>query len=299
VFFKFSVVVGVDYISYSYAIYKVFEGPYVEEGFCFVSPNNNVEEFHSWLYSICCIYKMNVRKSTLQGVVENLKELSARRVGWFGFSADPPTLAHECIVRSVLDQNIVDVVVVFVSGRQVGKSYVASDEDRVRMSELGFGRLMDGSDFCDRIILSDFDINGMGAWRWWDLWEFLNHDSLDSRISMIGDSSDRLNGTDTDRDVEHWLVVGGDQWELMESTWYRGMELKKKGRFVVVPRELSELGFQSSDRVKVLSVQPLSGSSSMVREGRLDLVSIVVRQYILYWKLYGFGIENDQLSNDQ
>jgi len=78
-----------------------------------------------------------------------------KQVVIFGGSFNPPTLAHEAIIRACLALPQFDEVWVMPSGNRADKTILVSDEHRLQML-----RLVKASSFQDntRLIISDFEL---------------------------------------------------------------------------------------------------------------------------------------------
>lgn len=182
------------------------------------------------------------------------------RLGWFGISADPPTLAHRAVVDAVLGSGLIERLIVFPTGNLPYKQFVASEWQRAEMTELW----KRAAEFGDEVQISRFDLIGEKAIFWFHLWE---------KITGLAPH------------MEHFLVVGSDQYLEVGKSWYRGSELLEKGSFIVVSRK----GFPVPNVVEksfLLQVPALEGSSTAVRAGDLSRVDERVRDYILEQKLY-------------
>lgn len=196
----------------------------------------------------------------------NLKKLlkhqlsSAKSLAWYGLASDPPTLAHRAVIDAVLGSGLFDDVVVFPAGKLPYKDFEASDWQRWDMMEIW----KSASGFDDEVIMSKFDLLQDEAMTWYELWK---------ELQQLAPKK------------QHWLVVGSDQYEAIPVSWYRGAELFDEASFVVVPREGYELD-RVADHHKLLSVEPIPGSSTEVRRGDLSLVDEKVRAYIEQEGLY-------------
>lgn len=183
-----------------------------------------------------------------------------RNLGWFGFAADPPTLAHRSIVDATLGSGLVEKLVVFPAGKLPYKDFEASDWERWDMTEIWKA----ASEFGDEIILSRFDMMRPQAMPWIDLW---------LKLQEISPS------------IRHFLVVGSDQYQSISISWIHGRELLQKASFLIVPRE----GFPTSpvkSQDVLLPIDSLAGSSTNVRKGMRSLVDEKVKAYILEHRLY-------------
>lgn len=182
------------------------------------------------------------------------------RLAWFGLSADPPTLAHRAAVDAVLGSGLVDKVIVFPAARVSYKNFAASDWQRMEMTEIW----REAAGFGDEVLLSRFDLERDEAYYWADL------------INDILQMAPKLN---------HFLVVGSNDYQEIEEKWHKGPELLEKARFMVVPRVGGELDNVREEDV-LLNCDPIPGSSTAVRAGDLEGVDEKVRAYILEQQLY-------------
>lgn len=159
--------------------------------------------------------------------------------GWFGFSADPPTLAHRKVIEYALGTGLVEKVIVFPAGPLKYKKFQASTEERLEMTKIF------AMDFPDQVIVEDFDLRRETAMTWFDLWQEIIR---------------------TFPEKKHYLILGSDQYDAMEKTWYRGEELKKIAKFMMVPR--------------------MSGSSTEARAGDFSQLSESIQEYIRHHHVY-------------
>lgn len=177
---------------------------------------------------------------------------------WFGFSADPPTRAHRNIVKAVL--KFVDNVIVFPSGNVPYKEFVANKKDRLAMTKLW----KKSAKFGSRAVISSFDLARKNAFHWIDLWK---------KIKSIAPEK------------KHYLVVGSDQYLAIEKTWEQGKQLLQSANFLVAPRKGFPVGAIPSHH-QLLSMKPVSSSSSSFRQGKRAYVDSLVKSYIMKKKLY-------------
>lgn len=190
-----------------------------------------------------------------------------KSIGWFGFSADPPTIAHQNLVQTSLQ--FVDAVVVFPAGTLPYKQLHASKHHRLAMTKLwqheaqfekvaisavsSFASSEGGRGANDaagrnpwkRVIVSDFDIWRKSSFQWYPLWKTIN--------SLLPD-------------IKHYFIVGSDQYEQIGKTWFQGKKLLKEAEFLVFERDTI--------------------SSSKVRKGDLDQIDPKVRAYLQKHHLY-------------
>src|SRR5690606_38164550 len=152
----------------------------------------------SFFVEICYTMK-NVRMASSLEKFIGQSLNGATKLAWFGFSADPPTLAHRMIVDAVLGSGLVEKVIVFAAGRLPYKTFHASDWQRTDMVELW----KSAAEFGDEVIMSRFDLLRDTAMNWYDLWNTLQERSGKLR---------------------HFLVVGSDQYQEIPRSWTRGKE---------------------------------------------------------------------------
>lgn len=182
-------------------------------------------------------------------------------MGWFGLTADPPTLAHRKMVDAALGSGLVKKIVVFPAAQLPYKSFYASDFQRLDMLVAWH----DEAEYTDDVIISRFDIERDTAMLWKDLWK-----KIDSFRPV----------------VKHYLIVGSDQYLEVKKTWVGGKELYDQARFLIVPREGHEVIGTIPDHHVLLDVEPVEGSSTGVRSGELYDVDDKVRGYIIENELY-------------
>ncbi len=183
------------------------------------------------------------------------------RLAWFGFAADPPTLAHRAVIDAVMGSGRVEKVLVFPSAKLPYKDFSATDWQRNEMTEIWAA----SAEFGDEVILSKFDILRDEAITWFDLWKKIQH--MSSKM-------------------EHWLIVGSDQYEEIPKSWYRGAELIEDARMIVVPRVGYPLQTVAPHHL-LLNIDPVAGASTEVRAGNLELLDEKVREYVIEERLYG------------
>lgn len=184
-------------------------------------------------------------------------------IGWFGLSADPPTIAHATIITEVLKSGLVQNVIVFPAGKLPYKTFLASREHRMKMTEL-WAR---SAKFPETVHVSFFDMQRKEAFTWINLLEHV------TRLSP---------------DLAHHFIIGGDQYQRMKSSWVRGEELFEKASFIIIPREGHGIDKPFSSRHHVLPISPLKSSSTQVRTGDLSMVQSEIAEYIKKHHLYGF-----------
>lgn len=183
-----------------------------------------------------------------------------KKLAWFGFAADPPTIAHRAVLDAVLGSGMVEKVVVFPAGKLPYKMFTATDWQRNEMTEIWKA----AAEFGDEVILSRFDLERDQAITWSELWEKLQQ--MSSNIS-------------------HWLVIGSDQYLEIPKSWDRGEELLKQANFLIVPREGYPVEPQRANHV-LLKVPAVPGSSTEVREGNVEFLDEKVKKYVLEEGIY-------------
>ncbi|MDP3976091.1 MAG: hypothetical protein Q8P95_04195 [bacterium] len=195
-----------------------------------------------------------------EALLKKLKD--TLRIGWFGFSADPPTLAHRQIIDAILNSGQVDAVVAFPAGRLAYKDFQSSDEQRKRMARLWHEQ----AGWNDKVLLGWFDLEERQAIRWYELWQ-----------ELVA----KLPGK------KNLLVVGGDQYEKISKEWFRGKELIDQASILVVPRALCPDESTLPKHHRVIDHAEITGSSTDVRSGQLTGLDQAVRSFILREHLYG------------
>lgn len=181
-------------------------------------------------------------------------------LGWFGFSADPPTLAHRAVVDAALGSGLVQKVVAFPAGKLRYKDFTASDWQRAEMTEF-WGR---SAEWDDEVILSRFDLQREVAITWVELWK---------KIKTLSHS------------IKHQFIVGSDQYQQIGSAWHRGQELLDRANFIIVPREGYSVSIVPRHH-HLLTIPPIPGSSTDIRQGDLEQVDAMVKAYIIDNQLY-------------
>lgn len=201
----------------------------------------------------------NLMKSKLEKLIDASLN-KCQSLAWFGFSSDPPTLAHRAVVDAVLGSGVVDKIIVFPAGELDYKSFQTSALQRIEMLELWWNDAEYGSE----VILSHFDIQRKRAFKWSDLWQ---------KIFRLSPK------------IDHYLVVGSDQYSEIIKSWDRGEALLSQAKFIIVPRIGFELDNIPEHHI-LLQVDPIPGSSTEVRQGHLGCVDDSVKKYIIEYNLY-------------
>jgi len=190
------------------------------------------------------------------------------KVGLMGGSFNPPTLGHE-FVASLAKGTGVDEVWLMPCYKSLYGKNLAPDAQRVFMLKLIANK----------------------PWLKISTWE------LDNKIEgRTYDIMDRL--CDEHPDIDFSFVIGGDNADKVKSQWYRGGELIKKQKFIVIARggyEIQEDWFKEEPHKYVETDFSSDASSTEVRtliaEGKYieaqKLLAIGTLPYILSYNLYG------------
>jgi len=194
-----------------------------------------------------------------------------KSLAWFGFGADPPTLSHRAIVDAVLGTGKVEKVVVFPAGEVPYKDFQAGPVDRVAMCELW----KEEAEFAAEVIISRFDILSDQAIIWFELWK---------TITQFRPS------------IEHYLIVGMDEYLDIPDIWAEGRELFNLANLMIIPREGYDDDLEYLQKNEdfptptenhfFLDIPELPGSSTRARKGDLSLVDDKVRKYMMEQGLY-------------
>lgn len=187
----------------------------------------------------------------------------------FGGSFNPPTRAHESIIRTCMQQPGFDEVWVMPSGDRDDKHMASSDADRLAMLEA-----LKQDDFGNdpRLQISDFELR-------------LPQPTQTIRtVGALALAYPRTN---------FWFVYGADSYASMPE-WENGQELQQNLSVLLLPREGTPLPSPSPNiRYLIGDLEDAAAiSSTKVREAvgqRQDFapfVSNAVRKYIQARKLY-------------
>jgi nicotinate-nucleotide adenylyltransferase len=164
-----------------------------------------------------------------------------KEVAIFGGTFDPPTLAHEAIVRLCLDRSDIDEVWLLPSGKRQDKPDMLDDPTRLAMLQA-----VQAGSFRDepRLVVSDFEMQLPQPSETYKTVQALLRTYPDHRF---------------------WFVFGSDSYHDM-TNWRRGKALRRSIGMLVVPRE-GYVTPNQNKRVKPLATsapnKPLS--STMVR----------------------------------
>lgn len=104
------------------------------------------------------------------------------RIGIFGGTFDPPHIGHINVLKAFLsefDFDFVYVIPVFVPPHKALKSDVSTD-DRLKMSQLAFGRLS------DKVIISDLEIKRQGKSYTADTIRYFKEQGFDEIYFLCG-----------------------------------------------------------------------------------------------------------------
>lgn len=187
----------------------------------------------------------------------------------FGGSFNPPTLAHQAIMKKCLEQPGYDEVWVMPSGDRIDKEITASDAERLAMLHQVKGEVFAGN---ERLHVSDFELN-------------LSRPT--QTIRTLGALATAY------PDVHFWFVYGADSYASM-ATWQSGDRLQREMSCLLMARAGYRLPPETM-RVRHLPAMEdcLVGMSSTVvrerlarREAVKDLVCRSVMSYIQERKLY-------------
>jgi nicotinic acid mononucleotide adenylyltransferase len=183
-----------------------------------------------------------------------------KNIFWFGFSADPPTLAHQKIVKAVLKLPGKKIIIVFPAGPLSYKTFGASKHHRLAMIKLWWKF----AKFPKNVILAWFDFYQKEAWSWYHLWKKLGHLSPS---------------------LQHWYVVGADQYQEIGKTWDHGKRLLREARFLIISRQGYPVQHIPSHH-HMLQIRPLAYSSTTIRKGSLQGRDPLTKAYILRKRVY-------------
>lgn len=183
-----------------------------------------------------------------------------QNIYWFGLSGDPPTLAHQRIMKALSKQQGRNRVIVFPAGPLSYKRFTASKRDRRAMMRTW----LLSAKFPKNVGLSWFDFNRKQAWSWYRLWNTLQKQSPQ---------------------FNHWFIIGADQYIDIPKTWDHGKKLLEEARFMVVPRKGYPVPKLPSYH-QALNIRPIGHSSTSVRKGSLRGLDPLTKAYILKKRLY-------------
>jgi nicotinate-nucleotide adenylyltransferase len=137
-------------------------------------------------------------------------------IGIYGLAANPPTLGHSHVIKSVLDANIVDEIWVIPTYVHFHGKNMAPYDVRVKMCEEAFYL---GDKFSEDVVKikkieEDFVT--------------LNPEYDGSTISMLANLRKH-------QDNDYRIIIGQDNADSM-TTWKNGENLINNERFIVLPR---------------------------------------------------------------
>jgi nicotinate-nucleotide adenylyltransferase len=134
-----------------------------------------------------------------------------KRIGIYGLAANPPTFGHTHVLKSVMDQDIVDEIWVMPSYIHFHGKQMAPYNTRVEMCEHAFGGI-------DGIKIKTIE----GA-----IAELVS-DYDGSTLSM-------LENLRKHQDEDYYLIIGQDNADSM-LTWKNGDVLINNEKFIIIPR---------------------------------------------------------------
>lgn len=161
----------------------------------------------------------------------------------FGGTFDPPTLAHEAIIRACLERTDMDEVWVMPSGDRPDKPDMRDGEARLRLLH---AVLQESFNEDPRLKVSDFEMRLPQPTQTYLTVRALRHAYPEGSF---------------------WYVFGADSYQDMP-TWRGGSELRRTLGMLVVPRAGYELP-EAGKLVRHLHIRDHGISSSQVR-GRMQ-----------------------------
>lgn len=164
-----------------------------------------------------------------------------RDIAIFGGTFDPPTIAHEQIIRLCLERSDIDEVWVMPSGWRTDKPGMQPDDTRLGMLEA-----MAATSFQHeaRLRITDFEMRMPTPTNTFDTVQALRRAYPKDRF---------------------WFVFGADSYQTMH-TWEHGDELKRTLGMLLVPRSGAVLP-PITGTIRHLPAPELVGvSSTVVRE---------------------------------
>jgi nicotinic acid mononucleotide adenylyltransferase len=215
--------------------------------------------FFSFILKALLIFDFPMPKALEKFIGSELGQV--KTLAWFGFAADPPTIAHRAVLDATLGSGIVQKIVVFPAGKLPYKDFQATDWQRNDMTEIWKA----AASFGDEVILSRFDLEREQAITWIELLEKIG------QMSSI---------------IKHWFVLGSDQYLEIPKSWDRGEELLEQANILIVPRVGHDVDPQRDNHL-LLKVPAIPGSSTEVRAGDFKLLDEKVREYVVEEGLYG------------
>lgn len=186
-------------------------------------------------------------------------------IALFGGTFNPPTVAHQSILRECAQLPFIDEVWVMPSGQRRDKHFDTSDFHRISMLEAMIGDIVTDTNICIET------------------------------IEMRADKETRTAKTHKLLQIMHpnhrfWFVFGMDTYHDMPK-WDGGQELQNSLNILVVPRD--DRVIESTDRVRWMPINKDDITSSTEVRDRvakgLDISGLVcpaVEQYIVDEQLY-------------
>jgi nicotinate-nucleotide adenylyltransferase len=181
----------------------------------------------------------------------------------FGGAFNPPTLAHETIIRACLAMPGFDQVWIMPSGERLDKAIAASDADRLKMLEIVKAQVFDGD---PRLVVSDFELK-------------LPRPTQTARTVQALE--------DEYPNAEFWFAFGADAYRDMPN-WENGRKLMNTIKVVLFARSTAD----HIEGIDFIDINLPNISATKVRQaiktGKSpnDLVSEGVARYIESRGLY-------------
>jgi nicotinate-nucleotide adenylyltransferase len=174
-----------------------------------------------------------------------------KQVALFGGTFDPPTLAHEDIIRNCLDRDDMDEVWVMPSGHRIDKPGMLHDHTRLAMLNLILHETFQDD---PRLKVSEFEMDLPQPTHTYDTVQALGR---------------------TYPDTDFWYVYGADSYQTMH-TWQHGEELRRTMGMLLVHRAGWELP-EETERLRRLDVGLIADrgiSSTVVRAAMREGVDV-------------------------
>lgn len=183
----------------------------------------------------------------------------------FGGTFNPPTKAHQTIIRECANLSFIDEVWVMPSGQRKDKQFETSDHHRIVMLEAVIGDIV--TDTCIRI------------------------EQVEMQMNKKTSTTETYRVLRTIHPKHHfWFVFGMDAYMDMPN-WKGGQELRDSMHMLVVPRD--ERIIEPTDRVRWLPINHEAFTSSTEVRNRVaagqsidNLVCSSVARYIFDTQLY-------------
>lgn len=166
--------------------------------------------------------------------------MTARRIGLFGGTFDPPHVGHVHVLEVVLAAGICDEIIVMVAGDPYQKSSTTTlhaAADRLAMAQLAFGTL-------PRVRVSDGEIRRGGP--------SFTFDTVSDLREEYGE------------DLEIVLIIGGDLVDNL-AHWHRASELADLVELAIVARTDDPVALPPGWRGGAVVAAPVDVASREVR----------------------------------